>query len=194
MNPAAVYVFSFGCGRGSFEGLAVRGRSAANAVFSVLPGEGFPDLAAIFGMFSGRSRRKSGNRHFPSEFCGQTTLGLTSDTSLITSRREKREKNAIRRPKFFASRKLPPVPAVPCAMVMPLSFKPLHGVTLMRPIFKVAPKRWRSSCWILACVPCDCTYRLRARKRTAPRINNPPMKINARRPNFCTRRRYADHV
>jgi hypothetical protein len=35
---------------------------------------------------------------------------------------------------------------------------------------------------------------LRARKRTAPRINNPPMKINARRTNFCTRRRYADHV
>src|SRR5205823_10161612 len=112
MNPAAIFVFSFGCGRGSFEGLAVTGRSVANAVFSVLPGEGFPDLAGIFGVFSGRSRRKSGNRHFPSEFCGQTTLGLTSDTSLITSRREKREKNAIRRPKFFASRKLPPVPEI----------------------------------------------------------------------------------
>src|SRR5437762_529525 len=97
MNPAAVLVFSLGCGRGCFEGLAVTGRSAANAVFFVSPGEGFPDLAAIFGMSSGRSRRKSGNRHFPSEFCGQTTLGLTSDTSLITSRREKREKNAIRK-------------------------------------------------------------------------------------------------
>src|SRR5438067_5845993 len=79
MNPAAIFVFSFGCGRGSFEGLAVTGRSVANAVFSVLPGEGFPDLAGIFGVFSGRSRRKSGNRHFPSEFCGQTTLGLTRD-------------------------------------------------------------------------------------------------------------------
>src|SRR4029077_12946843 len=99
MNPAAVFVFSFGCGRGRVEGTAVARLSAANAVFSVSRGEGFPDLAAIFGMLSGRSRRKSGNRHFPSEFCGQTTLGLTSDTSLITSRREKTEKNAIRRPK-----------------------------------------------------------------------------------------------
>src|SRR5438105_15701162 len=142
MNPAAVFAFSFGCGRGCFEGTADARLSAANSVFSVSLGEGCPDLAAIFGMFSGRSRRKSGNRHFPSEFCGQTTLGLTSDTSLITSRREKREKNAIRRPKFFASRKLPPGPVAPCAMVMPLSFKPLHDVTLMRPIFKVAPKRW----------------------------------------------------
>src|SRR6266478_9771230 len=119
MNPAAVFVFSFGCGRGCFEGTAGARLSAGNAIFSV-PGEGFPDLAAIFGLSSGRSRRRSGNRHFPSEFCCQTTLGLTSDTSLITSRREKREKNAIRRPKFFASRKLPLVPVVPCAMVMPL--------------------------------------------------------------------------
>src|SRR5438874_12590005 len=184
MNPAAIFVFSFGCGRGSFEGLAVTGRSVANAVFSVLPGEGFPDLAGIFGVFSGRSRRKSGNRHFPSEFCGQTTLGLTSDTSLITSRREKREKNAIRRPKFFASRKLPPALVVPCAMVIPLSLRPLQGVTLTRPIFKLAPKRWRSSCWIRACVPCDCTYRLRARKTTAPTIDNPARKSRVRRANF----------
>src|SRR6266446_8723991 len=110
MNPAAVFAFSFGCGRGCFEGTAGARLSAGNAVFSVWPGEGFPDLAAIFGMSSRRSRRRSGNRHFPSEFCGQTTLGLTSDTYLITSRREKREKNAIRRPKFFASRKLPLVP------------------------------------------------------------------------------------
>src|SRR5260370_42591261 len=104
MNPAAVFVFSFGCGRGSFEGLAVTGRCAANAVFSVSPGEGFPDLAAIFGMFSGRSRRKSGIRNFPSEFCGKTTLGLTSDYYLISSRRAKRETNEIRSTKFFASR------------------------------------------------------------------------------------------
>src|ERR1700720_1516413 len=103
MNPAAVFVFSFGCGRGCFAGVAAAGLSAADAIFSVSRREGFPDLAAIFGMFFGCSGRKSGNRHFPSAFCGQTTLGLTSDTSLITSRREKREKNAIRRPKFFAS-------------------------------------------------------------------------------------------
>src|SRR5205814_1526394 len=150
--------------------------------------------ATIVGVFSGRSGRKSGNRHLPFAFCGQTTFGLTNETSLITNRLEKREKNAIRSPKFSASRKLPVVPVVPWAMVMPLSFKPLQGVTLTRPIFKVAPKRWRSSCWILACVPCDCTYRFRARKRIAPKIDNPPIRISARRATLCTRRRYARHV
>ena len=169
------------------------GLSAGVPVFSDSSAEEVA-AAIFFGAFSGRSGRKSGNRHLPSPFCGQTTFGLTSDTSLITSRREKREKKAMRRPKFFASRKLPLAPVVPCAMVMPLSFKPLQGVTLMRPIFNVPPKRWRSSCWILACVPCDCTYRLRAKKRTAPKIDNPPIKISVRRPTFCTRRRYAGHV
>src|SRR6266436_1793927 len=55
-------------------------------------------------LFSLRSPRKSGNRHLPSAFCGQTTFGPTSDTSLITKRLEKIEKKAIRRPKFSASR------------------------------------------------------------------------------------------
>jgi hypothetical protein len=35
---------------------------------------------------------------------------------------------------------------------------------------------------------------LRARKRTAPKIENPARKIRVARPNFCTRRRYAGHV
>ncbi len=153
---------------------------------------GSTTIAAI--LFCRPSWRKSGNRHLPSAFCSQTTFGLASETSLITNRLEKIEKNAIRSPKFFASRKLPVALFDPCAMVMPVSFRPLQGVTLIRPIFKLAPKRWRSSCWILACVPCDCTYRLRARKTTAPKTDNPPNKISARRPNFCTRRRYAGHV
>src|SRR5207245_9572361 len=119
---------------------------AGVSVFSDSSGDETSDSAAIFGVFCERSGRKSGNRHLPSAFCGQTTFGLTSETSLITSRLEKREKKAIRRPKFFASRKLPLAPVVPCAMVISLSFRPLQGVTLMRPIFKVAPKRWRSSC------------------------------------------------
>src|SRR5205807_1404722 len=137
--------------------------------------------------FATASLMRPRNRKLPS-------LGLTRDASLITSRREKREKNAIRRPKFFASRKLPPALVVPCAMVIPLSLRPLQGVTLTRPIFKDAPKRWRSSCWIRACVPCDCTYRLRARKTTAPKIDNPARKNRVRRANFFTRRRYSDHV
>ena len=37
------------------------------------------------------SSREPGNLHFPSAFCGQTTSGESSDTSLITSCFEKRE-------------------------------------------------------------------------------------------------------
>src|SRR5205085_10047017 len=195
MNAVGAFGFRSGRGGSGFEGAVVTGLSAGVPAFSDFSGEEVAGSAAmVFGAFSGRSGRKSGNRHLPSAFCGQTTFGLTSDTSLITSRLEKREKKAMRRPKFFASRKLLLAPVVPCAMVMPLSFRPLQGVTLTRPIFNVAPNRWRSSCWILACVPFDCTYRFRARKTTAPKIDNAPMKISAKRPNFCTRRRYAGHV
>src|SRR5207237_6434239 len=119
-------------GIGRLDAVAVIGLSAGVPVF--IDSSAGEVATAIFGAFSGRSGRKSGNRHLPSAFCGQTTFGPTSETSLITSRREKREKNAIRSPKLFASRKLPLLPLVPCAMVMPLSFKPLQGVMLTRPI------------------------------------------------------------
>src|SRR2546423_5357574 len=193
MNAAGAFVFQSGLGGGRFDGVAAMRLSPGVPVFSDSSVEEV-GAAIFFGAFSERSGRKSGNRHLPSPFCGQTTFGLTNDASLITSRLEKREKKAMRRPKFFASRKLPLVPVVPCAMVMPLSFRPLHGVTLTRPIFNVAPKRWRSSCWILACVPCDCTYRFRARKTTAPKNDSPAIEARMKRANFCTGRRYARHV
>src|SRR6202045_489702 len=145
MNAPGAVVLRSGGGIGGFDGLPVTGLSDGIPVFSDSSTEEVAP-ATFFGALSGRSGRKSGNRHLPSAFCGQTTFGLTSDTSLITSLLEKREKKEMRRPKFFASRKLPLAPVSPCAMVMPLSFKPLHGVTLTRPIFNVAPNRWRSSC------------------------------------------------
>src|ERR1043166_9837071 len=43
-----------------------------------------------------RTARTLGKRHFPCAFCGQTTLGPISETSLITSRREKRDRKSTR--------------------------------------------------------------------------------------------------
>src|SRR5215467_14132299 len=72
-----------------------------------------------------------GNLHFPSASCGQTTSGLMSETSLITSLREKSERKRTRSRNVSASRKcLGPTPEV-CAIVIPLSWSPPQGVTLM---------------------------------------------------------------
>jgi len=87
-----------------------------------------------------------GSRHFPSAFCGQTTVGLTSDTSLITSLREKRETNRTRNRNVFASRKCFGPALELCGMVMPLSSSPPHGVTLMLRICSVVPIARLSSC------------------------------------------------
>ena len=46
--------------------------------------------------------RLSGRRHLPSSFCGHTTLGRTSETSLITRRREKSERKRTRRRNVLA--------------------------------------------------------------------------------------------
>src|SRR5207245_322453 len=68
-----------------------------------------------------------GNLHFPSAFCGQITLGSTSDTSLITKRREKSDRNLMRSRKVFALRKFVAPMAGTCGMVMPLSLRPRHA-------------------------------------------------------------------
>src|SRR5947207_15317992 len=75
--------------------------------------------------------RDLGNFHFPSASCGQTTFGLMSETSLITRRREKRERNRTRRRNVFASRKCFGATGEVCAIVIPLSSSPPQGVTLM---------------------------------------------------------------
>src|ERR1700724_2818860 len=103
MNAPGAVVLRSGGGIGDFD-LAFTGLSDGIPVFSDSSAEEVA-AATFFGTFAGRSGRKSGNRHLPSAFCGQTTFGLTSDTSLIMRRLEKREKKAMRRPKFFASRK-----------------------------------------------------------------------------------------
>src|SRR5437899_12653613 len=46
-----------------------------------------------------------GNFHFPSASCGQPTRGLISETSLITSLWEQRERNRTRSRNVVASRK-----------------------------------------------------------------------------------------
>src|SRR6267143_7319463 len=102
MNAAGV--FDSGRGIACFDGIPFTGLSVDFSVFFDSSREEVSGSAALFGAASGRSGRKSGNRHLPSAFCGQTTFGPTRDTSLMTSRLEKREKKAIRRPKFFASR------------------------------------------------------------------------------------------
>src|SRR4051794_28963224 len=87
-----------------------------------------------------------GNRHFPSAFCGQTTFGLTRDTSLITSLREKRDRNRTLNRNVFASRKCFGPAAELCGIVMPLSSNPPHGVTLMLRICSVVPIARLNSC------------------------------------------------
>src|SRR6266496_4615253 len=72
------------------------------------------------------SSRDQGNLHFPSAFCGQTTFGLTSETSLITNRREKSERKRTRRRNVLASRKCLELAADRCAIVMPLSSSRPH--------------------------------------------------------------------
>ena len=90
--------------------------------------------------------RDLGNFHFPSTSCGQTTFGLMSETSLMTRRREKRERKRTRSRNVFASRKsLEPTGEV-WAIVMPLSSSPPQGVTLMLRIPSVVPRRRLNSC------------------------------------------------
>src|SRR5438128_4076477 len=82
--------------------------------------------------FSWLCSGKPGNLHLPSAFCGQITFGSARDTCVITKRREKSDSNLIRSPKVFASRKLGDPAAETSGMVIPLNFRPPHGVTLTR--------------------------------------------------------------
>src|SRR5260370_36854394 len=100
MNAPGAVVLRSGGGIGGFD-LAVTGLSDGIPVFSDSSAEEVA-AATFFGAFSGRSGRKSGNRHLPSAFCGQTTFGLTSATSLITSLLEKRETKENSITNFFA--------------------------------------------------------------------------------------------
>ena len=127
-----------------------------------------------------------GNLHFPAAFCGQITFGSTSETSLITSRRENSDQSRTCNTKLFASRKLAAPRSDVCGIVIPLSFRPAQGVTLMRPMCNTVPRRWRSSCWILSCVPCDCTYKFSPSRAIAAKIDSPPRTNRMIRPNFCT--------
>src|SRR5438046_5407707 len=74
--------------------------------------------------------RDFGNFHFPSASCGQTTFGLMSETSLITRRREKRERNRTRRRNVFASRKCFGPTGEVCSIVIPLSSRHHLGVNI----------------------------------------------------------------
>src|SRR5438445_13635259 len=75
--------------------------------------------------------RDPGNFHFPSTSCGQTTFGLMSATSLITRRREQRERKRTRNRNVFASRNGFGASREVCAIVIPLSSSTHQGVTLM---------------------------------------------------------------
>jgi len=127
-----------------------------------------------------------GNLHFPSASCGHTTVGFTSATSLITSLLEKTESKRTRSRNVFASRKFPGPPEELCAIVIPLSSSPPHGVKLMLRIRRLVPSRRLSSCRIFACAPCDCTYRFTPSKKAAPSATVAPNKMNVIRSNFCT--------
>ncbi len=105
---------------------------------SVIGSGGGPGLAGSGGI--------DGTRHFPSAFWAQTTSGLINEISLITRRCEKRDPNLIRSRKVFAVRKSAETPGWLCGMVMPLSFSPHHGVTLIWRTCSVVPSRWLSSC------------------------------------------------
>ena len=135
-----------------------------------------------------------GNLHLPSEFCSQITSGSTSNISLMTKRREKSDRKRMRSRKALALRKFPDARPEICGMVSPLSLSPPQGVTLIRRMASGVPRRWLSSCWILVCVPCDCTYKLTPSKTIAAKARNTPRTIRRNRLNLCTRRRYADQL
>ena len=67
------------------------GVGASGVVATVSAGDAETAAPSIGGEVGCFSSREPGNLHFPSLFCGQTTFGASSDTSLITSRFEKRE-------------------------------------------------------------------------------------------------------
>ena len=99
---------------------------------------GSPFVAISFG--------RIGKRHFPSAFWVQTTSGRRSEISLITKRLEKSEAKRIRSRNVFASRNGVSTAEFVCGMVMPLSLRPPHGVTLIRRTWRGVSRRWLSSC------------------------------------------------
>ncbi len=166
--------------------------SAPSGVVGITGGAAFAGAPGITA--SARSGAFVGRRHFPFSFCFHTTCGWMSETSLITSRPENNEAICTRSRNASACRKSPPPVSSAFGIVMPVNFKPHHGVTLIRWIFSVVPSRSLSSCSIRACVPRDCTYKFTAKSATTKTTPIASASQSARRVTFFTSERYAASV